>query len=35
MFDDRVLVIHLFRDSEIDDADVVDGCIAMLIDFVP
>ena len=33
-FDDRVSVIQLLGDSEIDDVDVVDGCIAVVIDFV-
>ena len=27
-------MIQLLGDSEIDDADIVDGCIAVVIDFV-
>jgi len=30
--DDRVSVIQLLGDSEIDDVDVVDGCIVVVID---
>jgi len=35
VFDDRVSVIQLLGDSKIDDVDVVDGCISVVIDFVP
>ena len=35
VFDDKVSMIHLLGDLEIDDVDVVDGCIAVVIDFVP